>query len=103
MSKSFEMRREEKCFDYAGGQGELHKPGRVLMFSCHSMQGNQMWTYEVNLFTLKDENIVLSFRMICYDMLQVFVWNYLRRIIRRCIWLYVNRIISTRNGSGRND
>ena len=48
MSKTFEIRREEKCLDYAGGQGELHKPGRVLTFSCHSMQGNQMWTYEVN-------------------------------------------------------
>jgi hypothetical protein len=48
MSKTFEIRREEKCLDYAGGQSELHKPGKILSFNCHSMQGNQMWTYEVN-------------------------------------------------------
>jgi hypothetical protein len=48
MSKTFEIRREEKCLDYAGGQGELGKPGKILSFSCHAMQGNQMWTYEVN-------------------------------------------------------
>jgi hypothetical protein len=48
MSKTFEIRREEKCLDYAGGHAELHKPGKILSFSCHSMQGNQMWTYEVN-------------------------------------------------------
>jgi polypeptide N-acetylgalactosaminyltransferase len=48
MSKTFEIRREEKCLDYAGGQSELHKPSKILSFNCHSMQGNQMWTYEVN-------------------------------------------------------
>ncbi|CAF0988044.1 unnamed protein product [Rotaria sp. Silwood1] len=46
MSKLFEIRREEKCLDYPGGQSELGKPGKVVSFSCHSMQGNQMWTYE---------------------------------------------------------
>ncbi|CAF3752640.1 unnamed protein product [Adineta steineri] len=46
MSKTFEIRREEKCLDYAGGQGELKKPGKVVSFTCHSMQGNQMWKYE---------------------------------------------------------
>jgi polypeptide N-acetylgalactosaminyltransferase len=46
MSKTFEIRREEKCLDYAGGQSELHKPGKIVSFNCHSMQGNQMWTYE---------------------------------------------------------
>lgn len=48
MSKTFEIRREDKCLDYAGGQGQLHNPGKVVSISCHSMQGNQMWTYEVN-------------------------------------------------------
>lgn len=46
MSKTFEIRREDKCLDYAGGQGELKKPAKILSISCHSMQGNQMWTYE---------------------------------------------------------
>ena len=49
MSKSFEIRREEKCLDYAGGHSELGVPRKILSFTCHSMQGNQMWTYEVNL------------------------------------------------------
>ncbi len=48
MSKTFEIRREDKCLDYAGGHSELHKPGKVVSFTCHSMQGNQLWTYEVN-------------------------------------------------------
>jgi polypeptide N-acetylgalactosaminyltransferase len=48
MSKTFEIRREEKCLDYAGGQAQLHEPKQVQSMSCHSMQGNQMWTYEVN-------------------------------------------------------
>jgi len=48
MSKTFEIRREDKCLDYAGGHSELKKPGKIISFPCHSMQGNQMWTYEVN-------------------------------------------------------
>jgi len=48
MSKTFEIRREDKCLDYAGGHTELKKPGKIISFPCHSMQGNQMWTYEVN-------------------------------------------------------
>lgn len=47
MSKTFEIRREDKCLDYAGGQAELHKPSKILSFSCHGMQGNQMWSYQV--------------------------------------------------------
>ncbi|CAF0970673.1 unnamed protein product [Adineta ricciae] len=46
MSKTFEIRREDKCLDYAGGHNELRKPGKITSFTCHSMQGNQMWTYE---------------------------------------------------------
>lgn len=47
MSKTFEIRREDKCLDYAGGQGQLSQPGKIVSLSCHSMQGNQMWHYEV--------------------------------------------------------
>lgn len=54
MSKTFEIRREEKCLDYAGGQGQLGKPAKIVSFTCHSMQGNQMWTYEVNLLLNKN-------------------------------------------------
>lgn len=50
MSKNFEIRREEKCLDYAGGHAELGKPAKIVSFTCHSMQGNQLWTYEVNSF-----------------------------------------------------
>lgn len=46
MSKTFEIRREEKCLDYAGGHDDLKKPGKIVSFTCHGMQGNQMWTYE---------------------------------------------------------
>ena len=52
MSKTLEIRREDKCLDYAGGQGQLHQPGHIHSISCHSMQGNQMWTYEVQITLL---------------------------------------------------
>jgi len=48
MTKNNEIRREEKCLDYAGGQ--LHIPSKILSMDCHSMQGNQMWSYVVCLF-----------------------------------------------------
>lgn len=48
MSKTFEIRREEKCLDYAGGQSGLKQPKKVVSYTCHSMQGNQMWNYGVN-------------------------------------------------------
>jgi len=79
MSKKYEIRREEKCLDYAGGQ--LREPSKILSMDCHSMQGNQMWSYTVCLFILKINyfNINLSrllLRIICYDMHQDIVLNY---------------------------
>ncbi len=47
LSKNYEIRREEKCLDYAGG--ELHEPSKILSMECHSMKGNQMWSYTVCL------------------------------------------------------
>ena len=45
-SKTNEIRQEDKCLDFAGGG--LREPGKIVFLSCHSMQGNQMWFYEVN-------------------------------------------------------
>jgi hypothetical protein len=103
MSKTFEIRREEKCLDYAGGQTELRKPGKILSFSCHAMQGNQMWTYEVN-FELQKKNEIkyLFFRMICYNMHQVSVLNYHQKMIKMYLCLHVNQRINTKNGFGKN-
>jgi polypeptide N-acetylgalactosaminyltransferase len=47
MSKRNEIRREEKCFDYAGGTTDLRQPKKVRSMTCHAMQGNQMWFYQV--------------------------------------------------------
>jgi len=60
MSKTFEIRREDKCLDYAGGLGELKKPAKILSFTCHSMQGNQMWTYEVKFRTRKTKKLLIN-------------------------------------------
>lgn len=46
MSKRNEIRREEKCLDYAGGQVNLRQPEKIQSVACHSMQGNQMWFYQ---------------------------------------------------------
>jgi hypothetical protein len=46
MSKIHEIRREEKCLDYAGGQSGVHQVARIRSMLCHAMQGNQMWSYE---------------------------------------------------------
>lgn len=45
LSKNYEIRREEKCLDYAGTKE--HEPEKILSLQCHSMQGNQMWSYKV--------------------------------------------------------
>jgi polypeptide N-acetylgalactosaminyltransferase len=45
LSKNYEIRREEKCLDYALGQ--LREPLKILSMECHSMKGNQMWSYSV--------------------------------------------------------
>lgn len=47
-SKNNEIRREEKCLDYAGGRDGLKKSARIMSVPCHSMKGNQMWFYEVS-------------------------------------------------------
>lgn len=45
LSKNDEIRREEKCLDYA--TGKLHEPLQIHSMECHSMKGNQMWSYVV--------------------------------------------------------
>lgn len=47
LSKTYEIRREEKCLDYA--PGKLREPLKIRSMDCHSLQGNQMWSYEVYL------------------------------------------------------
>lgn len=107
MSKTFEIRREDKCLDYPGGQGQLHQPGKIVSFSCHSMQGNQMWTYEVrSRSNLSASSLSFryfcSFRTISSDIHQVFVLNCLRPMIKMCLCQIVNRKTHIKSGSGKN-
>lgn len=37
LSKEGEIRRDEACLDYSGGD--------VVLFPCHGSKGNQYWTY----------------------------------------------------------
>lgn len=39
LSKEGEIRRDEACLDYAGGED-------VILFPCHGSKGNQFWTYK---------------------------------------------------------
>jgi len=39
LSKTGEVRRDEGCFDYAGQY--------AMIYSCHGMQGNQLWSYNM--------------------------------------------------------
>jgi polypeptide N-acetylgalactosaminyltransferase len=50
-TKTNEIRHEEKCWDYAGGQKELHQPKKVQSAACHGMRGNQMWFFQVSCVT----------------------------------------------------
>lgn len=44
MSKLGEIRRDEHCFDYAGGRAMLGQKDKIFTYSCHSQGGNQKWT-----------------------------------------------------------
>jgi len=43
MSKNGEIRRDEHCFDYAGGKGSLGQKDKIFTYTCHSQGGNQKW------------------------------------------------------------
>ena len=49
LSKNYEIRREEKCLDYAPGQ--VHLPSQIRSIECHSMKGNQLWSFTVCTFS----------------------------------------------------
>lgn len=38
MSKGGEIRRDDGCLDYSGGES-------VIIYPCHSQKGNQEWVY----------------------------------------------------------
>lgn len=40
-TKKFELRNEYKCLDYDGK--------KVVAYSCHGLQGNQMFVYDENV------------------------------------------------------
>ncbi|XP_064648312.1 polypeptide N-acetylgalactosaminyltransferase 5-like isoform X2 [Lineus longissimus] len=41
LSKNFEIRRDEGCFDFSGH-------GDVVVMGCHGQKGNQMWLYQAD-------------------------------------------------------
>ena len=59
LSKNHEIRREEKCLDYAPGQ--LRAPSQIHSIECHSMKGNQVWTFTVCMPSLWTDLIALLF------------------------------------------
>ncbi|GFQ97140.1 putative polypeptide N-acetylgalactosaminyltransferase 9 [Trichonephila clavata] len=44
-SKEGEIKRDEACLDYSGGD--------VILYPCHGAGGNQMWIYDPNLHTIQ--------------------------------------------------
>ena len=102
MTKRKEIRREEKCLDYAGGGSELHQAKKIHSIACHSMQGNQMWFYQVGWRILDSLALLHSFRMIWFDMHPATVWNYQQPMIRMCTWPIVIQRIRIKNGFGKN-
>lgn len=57
LSKNKEIRREEKCLDYAPGQP--HVPAQIRSIDCHSMKGNQVWLFTVCIPSFRLDLIVL--------------------------------------------
>jgi polypeptide N-acetylgalactosaminyltransferase len=43
MSKNGEIRRDEHCYDYAGGKSALGQKDKIFTYNCHSQGGNQKW------------------------------------------------------------
>jgi polypeptide N-acetylgalactosaminyltransferase len=46
MSKNGEIRRDERCLDYAGGRGSLGVKEKIVAITCHNQGGNQKWSYD---------------------------------------------------------
>ncbi|CAF0744828.1 unnamed protein product [Adineta steineri] len=56
LTKMFEIRKEDKCFDF--GSGKLHEEGAIRSMGCHSMKGNQMWSYENKMLRHSSGNCI---------------------------------------------
>ena len=49
LSKNGEIRRDEHCFDYAGGESQLGMKDKIVTYNCHSQGGNQFWSVHEGL------------------------------------------------------
>lgn len=47
-SKNNEIRRDDYCVDYPGGNGGKNKPDQIITYPCHGERGNQEWQYMKN-------------------------------------------------------
>ncbi len=46
MTKQGEIRKDDYCVDYPGGDQRLGQKDNLLMYQCHGKGGNQKWTME---------------------------------------------------------
>lgn len=44
-SKENEIRRDDVCLDYPGGQRDINQPDKIITYPCHGEKGNQEWIY----------------------------------------------------------
>jgi len=58
-----EMRRDEKCLDYAGGAGQLGVKDRIMVYTCHGQGGNQKWK-------MNENNLIEHESGFCIEMLE---------------------------------
>jgi len=63
LSKMSEMRRDEKCLDYAGGASQLGVKDRIMVFTCHGQGGNQKWK-------MNESNLIQHESGFCIEMLE---------------------------------
>lgn len=88
LSKNFEIRREDKCLDYA--RGPLLEPSKIRSIECHSQKGNQMWKFTnnmiqhasgfcVELSTTNDQDIFMN---VCNPSNQYQKWSWTERVHR---------------------
>ena len=62
LSKLGEIRRDEKCLDYAGGSQNLGVHDKIIAYVCHGQQGNQNWWME-------DDGLIHHDSGFCLEML----------------------------------
>lgn len=85
LSKFQEIRRDDKCMDYAGGEHNLGVKDKIMIYICHGQGGNQNWLMEENglikhssgfcIEILQDKSSIVMQRCDASNQRQIWQWK----------------------------